>query len=80
MTAARIDSYTLADFDFDLPPDLIAQHPAAQAGRAGEDEDAANASAEGAPPPRKMTKEELEEKVRAMRALKAERAKGTKIG
>ena len=30
MTAARIASYTLADFDFELPPELIAQHPAAE--------------------------------------------------
>ncbi len=30
MTAARIASYTLADFDFELPTELIAQHPAAE--------------------------------------------------
>lgn len=30
MTTASSSSYTLGDFDFDLPPELIAQHPAAE--------------------------------------------------
>jgi S-adenosylmethionine:tRNA ribosyltransferase-isomerase len=29
-TAAPCPAFTLADFDFDLPPELIAQHPAAE--------------------------------------------------
>jgi S-adenosylmethionine:tRNA ribosyltransferase-isomerase len=30
MTAPHATAYTLSDFDFDLPPELIAQHPAAE--------------------------------------------------
>jgi S-adenosylmethionine:tRNA ribosyltransferase-isomerase len=30
MTAASVPAYGVADFDFDLPPELIAQHPAAE--------------------------------------------------